>query len=190
MASYILTADQQRLVEDNMDLVPYTIAKRFGSENAQDEDFLSTGYLALCKAAACFDPTSGHRFSTYACSCIINGIYTESRKKYAHNIYLKMSPVSLNQLTEGNDGDADELLSFIPDPTVNIEEQATSGIFYDQMIKHMPTFAKMEQEGLSVADLARRERKSKQAIYRRLEMEGRRARHLLGEASQGGCSVA
>ena len=58
---------QEKLVVNNMDLVPFTI-NRMGL--IPDDDLMSEGALGLVRAAINYDATKGHKFTTYAVSYI------------------------------------------------------------------------------------------------------------------------
>lgn len=67
-----MTAEQQKLVTDNMRLVTHVI-KRYASKHVAFEmdDIFQNGYYGLCQAAIHFDPTKGYAFSTFASRCIL-----------------------------------------------------------------------------------------------------------------------
>lgn len=54
-----------------------------------EDDFIQEGYLALLGAVSTFNPEKGTKFSTYAYTCIRNGLYkfVRSQKMYAHEFY-------------------------------------------------------------------------------------------------------
>lgn len=76
--SFVLTEEQKKLVEANLDLVPYTINKYLSSSQFDFDDLRSFGYYALCRAAVTFDSTRNRMFSTYAIKCIIRYVQRES----------------------------------------------------------------------------------------------------------------
>lgn len=78
----MLSDEQRKLVEDNMNLVFYVIHRYNLSLNEQD-----LGFIGLCKAANTFDASKGLKFSTYAVRVIINEILygLRSEKKYQDN---------------------------------------------------------------------------------------------------------
>lgn len=62
--------ERNKLIEDNLKLVPYVVHKHFKgyisiSEEKRD-DLISEGYIYLCKAADRYDTNLGYTFSTYA----------------------------------------------------------------------------------------------------------------------------
>ena len=74
-----LTAEQQRLVAENMALVGHMLTRYLRPTPTHDE-LRSSGYLALCRAAIGFDSTKGCRFSTYACCTIAREWWKEARR--------------------------------------------------------------------------------------------------------------
>ncbi|TCL65878.1 RNA polymerase sigma factor (sigma-70 family) [Hydrogenispora ethanolica] len=79
----MLTAGQQKTVEDNMPLVWYVLKKYF-PKHCTNEDVFQIGCLGLCRAAAKFDPERGVAFSTYAAVCIISEIRHYFRESHRH----------------------------------------------------------------------------------------------------------
>lgn len=76
-----MTAEQERLVVDNMALVPYIVSKYFPLCGAfERQDLYSIGYIAMCKAARDFDPERGFKFSTLASKYIRAEILNEIQK--------------------------------------------------------------------------------------------------------------
>lgn len=94
MAKQPLTAEQQRLVEDNRALVYHVIrtgkSLRAAAElldSREDGAALSCGFFALVKAALNFDPAHGAKFSSYACTVIARAVMEEA--KYAGRLSTK-----------------------------------------------------------------------------------------------------
>ena len=83
-----LSDEQQRIVEDNMNLVYYIIRKHYPTF-VGDEDIIQSGMLGLCKSVLNWDESKSS-FSTYAGYCIRSAIAAElsSRNKHAGNISL------------------------------------------------------------------------------------------------------
>lgn len=67
-----LNDEQRKLVEENIGLVIYTLRKEYGHDYASDDDNIAEGMYALCRAAACFDVSTGAKFSSYAYRAIAN----------------------------------------------------------------------------------------------------------------------
>lgn len=117
-----MTAEQEKLVEDNLLLVDFVIRRKFPRwrEIGEYEDVRQTGRVGLCKAAQTYDADKECRFSTYAVKCIRNE--------------LKMALRSVNALSrDGEDqrlsmdavlGDEDlTLADLVPDPGADTERQ-------------------------------------------------------------------
>lgn len=65
--------DRNKLVEDNIKLVPYVVSKYF-SKYGDTEEFISEGYIGLIRAANAYNKNSKYSFSTLAYRCIHNEI--------------------------------------------------------------------------------------------------------------------
>ena len=80
--------DRQQLIEDNMNLVYFTIHKSYPTF-ISNEDVIQTGMLALCRAANTWDEEKS-AFSTYAVKCIRNEInkYFRDNKKHKNVLSL------------------------------------------------------------------------------------------------------
>lgn len=76
-----MTAEQQRLVVDNMALVPFLVNKHFSYQRYfEKQDLYSIGYIAMCNAARFYDPEKGFLFATYAGKYIRSAILNEIQK--------------------------------------------------------------------------------------------------------------
>lgn len=76
-----LTPEQAKLVEDNLGLVGYML-KSVKHLPAFSEELVSIGNMALIRAAKCYDPASGNKFSTYACNGIRMDMWAAIRKEH------------------------------------------------------------------------------------------------------------
>ena len=95
MKNICMDKKQQRLVEDNLQVVKLAIHKNiivndnlYGFEY---DDLYQEGCIWLCKAAVSFDKTRNVKFSTYAERVVINGLRTYCRlmcSKQKHHILL------------------------------------------------------------------------------------------------------
>lgn len=100
----MLSDEQRKLVEDNLNLVYFYIHRY--KLPVDDSDI---GYIALCKAAKTYDESKGAKFSTYAMFCIQNAYRLNHRKsKYKEN-ELTMPVITLP------DGNETDLASYTPD---------------------------------------------------------------------------
>lgn len=78
-----MEAAREKLVEDNIKLVPhiYHKNKRYFLDYSQyQDDFLSAGNLGLVKAANTFDFEKGTKFTSYSGLCILNEMLMLRRK--------------------------------------------------------------------------------------------------------------
>lgn len=91
-----MTKQQQQLVEDNMNLVPFTI-RRYYPWHVDDEDIIQIGMIGLCQAAMAWDENKG-TFSTYAI-CRIRGVLSHHFKKEKKRI----PTISLDQVLVNDD---------------------------------------------------------------------------------------
>ena len=67
------------LIERNLRLVAH-IAKKYSSENRDNDDLISIGIIGLIKAVNTFNTGKGSRLATYAAKCIENEILMYLRK--------------------------------------------------------------------------------------------------------------
>ena len=183
MNSYILDEQSQKLVEDNLKLVPYVVVRRYGAAAARDDDLISIGNIALCKAAATYKDGHGVKFSSYAVQCINNEYRWYMRDQHRMTRYNGMPTESLNRECSLEDEEAHELIDFLTDDTVDVENQAIDRIISEGLEKYVPTFAKMQELNTDIRGLARLEHKTKQGIHSRMQREFRRARIALGAES-------
>ena len=78
-----MEADREKLVEDNIKLVPYIYHKNkkyFLDYLQYQDDFLSVGNIGLVKAANTFDFEKGVKFNSYSGNCILNEMLMLRRK--------------------------------------------------------------------------------------------------------------
>lgn len=81
----ILTKQQQKLVEDNLNLA-YTYVHKYNYKYGFDfEDAVSFAFIGLVKAASSFDSYRNVKFSTYAFVCISNEFRMEGRRINKYN---------------------------------------------------------------------------------------------------------
>lgn len=78
-----MTDVQRQLAADNVRLVTYTINRYYPNSipPAEWDDFVSIGYIALCRAAMLYNPDIGE-FSTYAVNAIRKAIQREFKDRY------------------------------------------------------------------------------------------------------------
>lgn len=93
-----MSTNQQKLIEENMNLVYFTI-HRFYPSSVNDEDIVQCGMIGLCNAANTWDETRSN-FATYACRCIGYEINNELKRRKRHSGIL-----SLDYKVGDSDGD-------------------------------------------------------------------------------------
>lgn len=102
-----MNADQQRLCEENINLV-YSVIHKQWPRFIQDEDIVQVGMLGLCHAAELWDESKS-KFSTYAWRCIANEIGKEfkRRKTNSQNISLETVLTDYMKVEDTLVGDTD-----------------------------------------------------------------------------------
>ena len=85
----ITSEEQEELVEQNLNLVD-RIVKKLEIVPSDYDYVLSTGRMALFKAALAFDSSNGIEFSSYASECINNEIsgYLKTKKACKGDVFL------------------------------------------------------------------------------------------------------
>lgn len=100
--------NRDKLIKDNMNLV-YHILHRYYPRHIGNEDLISEGWVALCKAAKTFDESKG-KFSTYAFPAILNTFKTYFRKHIKD-----VEIASLDFEIKDSDGHSATMYEIIPD---------------------------------------------------------------------------
>ena len=69
-----LNMEQQKLVEDNLNLVYFIVEKYFYMNYGyiEKDELVAEGFLCLCRCAKFYNKDKGVKFSYYACKCIKN----------------------------------------------------------------------------------------------------------------------
>lgn len=141
--------ERNRLVEENMKLVPYMIRKMYPycSDWNRYEDLYSEGYLALIKAADMFDPSFGVKFSTYACKAIFRYANRQKmRTEYVvHVPFYKAEEIGKDERWEefqtlsldARNAELKTLMSSLSDERVDVEGEVLSKICLEQAMKSL-----------------------------------------------------
>lgn len=137
--NFKLTPDQQKLVEDNHNLIYFCLNNRKLYEKNKeefffrDEDWYGIASIGLCKAAANFNPDLGYAFSTYAIKCIQaeinNAMLRENRK---NGLSLGVFIMSYNEELDSSDSQCGDWLELLPD-TVDVEKEACDRAMLDDI---------------------------------------------------------
>lgn len=81
--------DNDRLIMDNLKLVPHIVQRYFYSSiKRYEDDLIAMGNLGLVKAARTYDPSRGVKFTTYACKCIWQEIYNEFERELKDAVHI------------------------------------------------------------------------------------------------------
>ena len=88
------------LIERNLRLVAH-IAKKYYSENRENEELISIGIIGLIKAVNTYNPQKGKRLVTYASKCIENELLMMLRGEKKKNREVSLNePIGMDK--EGN----------------------------------------------------------------------------------------
>lgn len=109
---------RNRLIEKNLRLVAH-IAKRFASNNVEQEDLISIGTFGLIKAINTYKTDKNIRLATYASRCIENEIlmYFRANKKTNQDVYLQ------EIVTSDKDGNDMSLIDIVSDDKISVEDE-------------------------------------------------------------------
>lgn len=151
--------NQQQLVEENMNLVYFTIHK-FYSYLAKDEDIIQVGMIGLCNAVKSFDESKS-AFGNYAVCCIRNAINYELRKRKK-----QIPTLSLEYEVLDANGKADNLIDLLVGEE-DIPYMDLNG-FYSQLDSLEKEIYQLRQEGMSVTDVAKTLKVSRDTVYQRM----------------------
>ena len=98
---------REMLIEHNLRLVAH-IVKKYDIKKNDKDDLISIGTIGLIKAIDTFNPSSGHKLTTYAARCIENEILMSLRANQKHS-----QTVSLNETIQKDSDDSLTLLDCI-----------------------------------------------------------------------------
>lgn len=129
-----LTAEQQKLVENNLNLARWTVCRFIDSNETiiglGFDDLCQEAAFALCKAAATYDDRNA-QFKTYAVTVIHNHLIDYCRQISAS---LKRLPtVSFDAVS--SDGKAPALLEFLASEGEEFEENCISKLFAEDFLR-------------------------------------------------------
>lgn len=98
---------QEYLVGENLGLV-YTMRKCTRIAGLDPDDLFSEGQWRLLQAVHHYDPWLGFRFSTYACTSILRGFASLSRKKQSESATIERF-CSLAPVSQGSESETSKL---------------------------------------------------------------------------------
>ena len=174
---YFLTESQQKLVEDNMSLVRFAISKYICSIPFEYDDMMSIGYIGLCKAAARFNVTQNHTFSTYAIKTICRTIWREVQYSTRQKRGGLEVPMSLN-LPSRYDED-EELINILIDKNTDVEFDAINKVICADLWSMVPTYVDMEAKHMNGTEYAKMLGVCSTTIVERRKREFKAARKYL-----------
>ena len=172
---YYLTDKQRKLVEENISLVRFAINKYICSTPFEYDDMVSIGYIGLCKAAARFNATKNHTFSTYATKVICRTIWREYKYATRQKRGGLEVPISLNDAI----GDNLECMDILIDNSVNVEFDAINKAVCADLWNMVPTYVGMENNGMTGKEYAEMLGVSNTTITERRKREFAAARKYL-----------
>ena len=176
---HVLTEDMRKLVEANMNLVPFTLQKYLTSIHMDIDEKYSAAYYGLCCAAEMYNRSSGIAFSTYAVKCIISHVRRQSVYNMRQKRYSEFAPLSLNKYYESIENG--EYLYFIEDRSVNVESEVLNKILLEKVVDRCPILSELSRTGATEKSLAAKYGISKQRVHQKKKAEIELARKLLAK---------
>lgn len=175
--NYHLTEDQQKLVENNLKLVPFTV-HRFMTHIAMEiDEMISIGYMGLCVAAHNYDPSSGNAFSTFAIKYIIGFIMQQVN----HNLQPVRHNANLQTINFGSYENIDAVESSFADKKLNnrFEAEAIDGIVFKRIWDEFPTLKEIYKNDKSEVMLAHERGVTRQRIHTKKKEELEKAKAII-----------
>ena len=140
-----LTNEQQKIVAENMKLVPWVVTRSFRSalDYEDMDDLISVGYIGLIYAARAYNPSRGAKFSPYAKQWITCAIYryvirNMSDIKIPLNEADKLTDEDIKKIRfvkiDGLDVDSDDCLPLLEDKGAAFEDFIASKIDVENLI--------------------------------------------------------
>ena len=167
--------NKNRLIEEHLGLV-YHMIHTYYPGFIGDEDLVAEGFLALCNAAKVYDESKG-KFSTYACTVILNQFRTYFRTK------MKQIPTtSLDYEVKDSDGHNTTRHELIADddsfkPFDMVERE----MFVDDLSDIEQTVVDLILDGCTQSEVAEKLGMSQPTVYRLLRKIKRQWRNADGE---------
>lgn len=130
-----MTEDQEKLVIDNLNLVPFVMRKYYGSSARllSEDELVSAGNVGLVRAAQAFDPSRGVAFSTLAVPYIRSEIYryVRANRSLMHIPVSALKKMSLEEMEKCSVASIDALdiqeksqIRVMEDRSQNVEDHA------------------------------------------------------------------
>lgn len=113
---------REEFINNNIGLVINTVLNKFMNSDCDKDELVAVGCEALVKAADTYDIAKGNEFSTYASSCIYNGIITFLKKTKNSSKVLSFDDLFWNDISHDEEDTSIKLENMIPSET-DIEEE-------------------------------------------------------------------
>lgn len=184
-----MTEEQDKLVEDNIRLVTFTIRKYYPYAIG-DEDAFQQGCIGLIKAATKFEERQGNKFSSFACKCISAEIWSYYRSLTRQKRAANYNASSLNSIAnENSEEKKSEFKEFLVD-TVDTEECAIRNIEVNAVMnavnelpeKQAKVFMLYYQEGLPQCEIAKMINMSQMSVSNYIKKASKQINEILKEA--------
>ena len=130
----------------------------------------------MCKAAATYKPSSGATFGTYAVKCIAMAVNSYFRAMYAKHRWSGEPCLSLNYIPYPDSEDPEELIDFIPDERVDVENEVIDRVFCDKVRQYAPIIAMHVDQDMTLSEIGKLRHVTKQRISVLMNEELARAR--------------
>ena len=145
MATYTLTDEQKKLVEDNIPLA-YFLAKKINHPHIEYDDAVQLALLGFCKAARLYDPEKS-KFITLASLAAHHTIQMEERKymnEVAKRIHSGRS-LDSNVFEHGCGDGFSPFHEIIPDPRQDTYRQAEARIALERVDSFMRSLSNRDR---------------------------------------------
>ena len=173
-----LNDEQRKLVEANVDLVPFAISRYLKSIVMDYDDMISVGYYGLCRAAQCYNKNLKMKFSTYAIKAIVRTIKRESQFALRKKRGSEFVTVSLDVPIVIGDIETDSYDCFIQDNSIDIENTVINKVLCEKIWDMVPIYAEIEK-GISEKEICERDDVKKTTLNMRKRKELMKAKSYL-----------
>lgn len=154
-----LTIEQQRLVENHLSIVHWTIRENIYVNKAvygfEYDDLYQEGCILLCHAAATYD-SSLAKFSTYAKKVVRNGLITYCRQMCDQQKYFTMLALDEHSepITEGCISSQPDTFIVYTDTMETLELLSSSSKNFQGVAKLGIEALKLKIQGYGISDIA------------------------------------
>ncbi len=168
---------KQKLIEENMNLVYFTINKYF-PRYSNDEDMIQTGMVGLCTAAQYWNESKGS-FSTYAIRIIRNQLCNEHNYRNKHKKTLSLDYEYDGDFNEGEVLTLGDMIAGQEDVDFDYSQE-----FCDTLSPHQLELVTLRKQGYSINEIGRRLGIKKQAVWNSLRYIKRRWNKYNGQVNR------